>query len=495
MSEKRIYAAIDLKSFYASAECVARGYDPLRTCLVVADAARTDKTICLAVSPAMKECGVKGRPRLFEVKQIVRQINQKRAQKIGFRPFRGVSFEPEKLRKDPYLEMTYHVAVPRMAEYIRISTQVYEIYLKYVSAKDIHVYSIDEVFIDLTDYMKMYDMPAHDLVMHMIRDVLYKTGITAAAGIGTNLYLAKAAMDISAKHMVPDQDGVRIAYLDEISYRKQLWDHRPLTDFWRIGRGTAAKLEANGLFTMGDVAEKSLEDEDMFFKLFGVNAETIIDHAWGRETCRMEDIKAYRPRASSLGAGQVLMEPYPYDKGRLIVKEMADQLALDLVNKHLVTEEVALAIGYDRTSKADPEDLVYDMYGRTVPRGVHGAVRLSCPTSSSSLLKEALVKVYDNIVEPSYYVRRVTITALHTMDEQEAAIHPKNVQYDLFTDIEEQEKKQKERDRELVREKKAQEAILAIRKKFGKNAVIKGMDLEEGATGRERNAQIGGHKA
>ena len=495
MIEHRIYAAIDLKSFYASVECVARGYDPLKTCLVVADAARSDKTICLAVTPAMKECGVKGRPRLFEVKQIVKEINRERKRRIAGRPFTGQSSKPEELAADPFLEMTYHVAVPRMAEYIKISTRVYEVYLRYVSPMDIHVYSIDEVFIDLTEYLSMYAMSPHDLVMHMIRDVLHTTGITATAGIGTNLFLAKAAMDIAAKHMQPDQDGVRIASLDEISYREKLWDHTPLTDFWRIGRGTAAKLEENAMHTMGEVAARSLEEEDLFFRLFGVNAELIIDHAWGRETCLMQDIKDYKPRSNSLGAGQVLMEPYTYEKGKLIVKEMAEQLALDLLHKHLVSDEVALAVGYDRTSKADLSDCGFDMYGRAVPRGVHGGIRLARMTSSAVLIKEGLVKVYESIVNPDYLVRRITISALNTKDEKYAGRRTKAVQYDLFTDIAKEEEKEKELDAQVEREKKAQEAILALRKKFGKNAVFKGMDLEEGATGRERNQQIGGHKA
>lgn len=484
---KRIYAAIDLKSFYASVECQERGLDPLNVNLVVADESRTDRTICLAVSPALKSYGISGRPRLFEVKQAVAEINRKRREKIGMRPFRGVSAVRGELEKDPWLELGFHIAVPRMALYISYSTDVYSIYLRYLSPQDIHVYSIDEVIMDLTDYLGPAGMSAKEMTMRMIHDVMSETGITATAGIGTNMYLAKAAMDIVAKRIPADQAGVRIAFLDEEEYRRRLWDHRPLTDFWRIGRGTAAKLEKNGLFTMGDIARFSIsgEGENFLFDLFGVNAELLIDHAWGREPCTMEAVKNYRPACSSIGAGQVLSEPYSFEKARLIIKEMCDQLALDLVEKGLVTDELTLSVGYEYRISEEEEE----------KRGVHGSVRLGRRTASSRLMRQALLGLYDRLVNSSRMVRRISIAACRVMDEKnEGLVHP-SVQYDLFTDMETEEKREKQTEKEIAREKRMQKAIVMLHRKFGKNSVMRGMNLEDGATARARNGQIGGHKA
>lgn len=499
--EERIYAAVDLKSFYASVECQERGLDPLNVNLVVADESRTDKTICLAVSPALKSYGIPGRARLFEVKRAVEKINRKRREKIGMYPFRGLSAVPRELEADPWLEMGFHIAVPRMACYIQYSTRIYDIYLRYIAPEDIHVYSIDEVIMDLTDYLRTYRMGARELTVKMIREVLSETGITAAAGIGTNMYLAKAAMDIVAKHMPADSDGVRIAELDEESYRRILWDHTPLTDFWRIGRGTASKLEKAGLHTMGEIAAFSLQDgkengEDVLFGMFGVNAELIIDHAWGREPCTMADIKGYRPRSNSLGAGQVLSEPYSSEKARLVVKEMCDQLALDLVEKGLVTDEISLAVGYDCTSEDDgDEEETVDWYGRRMPKGVHAGVRLNRRTSSSVLLRQALMELYDSIVNPLYLVRRLTVTAGNVVGEEREGHVRSAMQCDLFSDQEEISRREEQLDEEIAKEKKMQKAIVELRRKYGKNIIVRGMDLEEGATARERNGQIGGHKA
>lgn len=495
MSGEKTYLAIDLKSFFASCECICRGLDPMTTNLVVADPSRTDKTICLAVTPAMKAFGVPGRPRLFEVNQKVARINALRRQKAPGRKFIGKSCDKAALEKDPALELDFIVAPPHMAHYIDCSTQVYQIYLKYIAPEDIHVYSIDEVFIDVTPYLKTYGLTARELARKMIGDVLEQTGITATAGIGTNLYLCKVAMDIVAKHIEADADGVRIAQLDEMSYRRLLWAHRPLTDFWRVGGGYAKKLEAHGMFTMGDVARCSLTGEDILYKLFGVNAELLIDHAWGWESCTLADIKAYRPSASSLGSGQVLQCPYNFEKARLIVREMTDLLALELVDKGLETEKIVLTIGYDRESLSDPAfrqryrgAVRVDHYGRMVPQHANGTASLSRRCASTRLITEAMMELYDRIVDPELLVRRVNIAAL---DVRARGTVQEQWQLDFFSDVQAQERE----NRALARERSRQQAVLHIRKKYGKNAILRGMNFLEGATTRERNAQIGGHKA
>ena len=486
----RTCIAIDLKSFYASVECVDRGLDPLKANLVVADASRTDKTICLAVSPSLKSYGIPGRARLFEVNRQVAKINSER-RKRG--PLTGSSKDNEEVLADPSLALDFHIATPRMAHYMEVSARIYGIYLRYVAPEDIHVYSIDEVFIEATEYLKMYRLSAHDFAMRLVRDVLAETGITATAGIGTNLYLAKIAMDIEAKHRPADEDGVRIAELDEMSYRRKYWNHRPLTDFWRVGRGIAARLEANGLFTMGDIARCSVGDpyqrynEELLYKLFGINAELLIDHAWGWEPCTMADIKAYRPSANSLSSGQVLTEPYDFAKARNVVLEMTDSLVLDLVEKGLLTDQMVLSVNYDTENLSDPErrrayrgPVVTDYLGRQVPKPAHGSVPLGDPTSSTSKILKAVGELYDRIVDPALLVRRLTLGAgrVVTADTQGGT------QLDLFGDPAADE-----------RERSRQEAILSIRKRFGKNAILKGMNFEEGATAVERNKQIGGHKA
>lgn len=474
------YIAIDLKSFYASVECVARGLDALKTNLVVADPTRTDKTICLAVSPSLKSYGIPGRARLFEVVQQVRKINAARGRKARLT---GSSTDNAEVLSNPSLKLDYIVAPPRMAHYMEVSAKVYEVYLKYVSSEDVHVYSIDEVFIDATDYLRLYGITAHELAMRMIRDVLSTTGITATAGIGPNLYLAKVAMDIEAKHSPADKDGVRIAELSEMSYREKYWTHRPLTDFWRVGYGIAARLEANGLYTMGDVARCSLKNEEVLYRLFGVNAELLIDHAWGWEPCTMEAIKKYRPSANSLSSGQVLQSPYSFEKGKVIVREMTDLLVLDLVEKRLVTDQMVLHIGYDMESLSQAKgyhgDVEKDWYGRKVPKPAHGSVNLGRQTSSTTLIADAVMDLYDRIVDRRLLIRRVYVVANHVVDESRV----EGVQLNLF-----------EEPVDTSRERSRQEAILAIRRKFGKNAILTGIDFEEGATTRERNNQIGGHR-
>ncbi len=485
--EQRKYIAIDLKSFYASVECAALGLDPLTTHLVVADASRTDKTICLAVSPSLKAYGIGGRARLFEVVQRVRQINEERRRAAPGRRLTGSSHSDPEVRTNPSLALDYLVATPRMAEYMKVSSHIYGIYLKYVSPEDIHVYSVDEVFIDATEYLRLYRCSAHELALRMIRDVLKATGITATAGIGTNLYLAKVAMDIEAKHQEADSDGVRIAELDEQSYRRLLWNHRPLRDFWRVGRGIAARLEAVGLDTMGRLARASLEPswEAWLYKTFGINAELLIDHAWGWEPCTMAAIKAYKPSSNSLGSGQVLQRPYSFEETRIIVLEMTDQLVLDLVEKRLLTDQIVLSIGYDSSSlelrKNYNGTVANDWYGRSVPKPAHGSVNLVRPTSSTRQITEAVAGLFDRIVDPSLLVRHVGVTAAHVVREDEVT----NRQLDLFEEELEED----------GRERRRQEAILEIRRRFGKNAILKGMDFEEGATTIERNRQIGGHKA
>ncbi len=452
--EEKTYIAIDLKSFYASVECVERGLDPLTARLVVADSSRTDKTICLAVSPALKAYGIPGRPRLFEVNQRIARLKQ----------------------EDPSLPLDFVIARPRMSKYLEESGKVYGIYLRFIAPEDIHVYSIDEVFIDATQYLRMYSVDAHTLAMRLIKEVLKETGVTATAGIGPNLYLCKVAMDIEAKHRKADEDGVRIAELTEMSYRQKYWTHQPLTDFWRIGHGTQERLASAGMYTLGDVARMSLRNEEVLYKLFGVNAELLIDHAWGWEPCTMADIKAYRPSASSLSSGQVLMEPYSFEKARTIVREMTDLLSLDLVDKRLVTTQLVLHVGYEAGKGKGP--MVKDWYGRPTPKPAHGSVNLPFPTSATSVLLRSMMELYDKIVDRNLFVRRVYVVASQVKREEDLD----GRQMSLFDDA-----------TDTSRERKQQEVILEIRRKFGKNAILKGMNFEEGATTRERNQQIGGH--
>ena len=496
--ENRIYIAIDLKSFYASVECAMRGLDPLTTNLVVADSSRTEKTICLAVSPSLKAYGIPGRARLFEVVQKVREANAQRKRKAPKYAFTGKSYHSTELKNNSALELDYIVAPPQMAQYMKVSSQIYNIYLRYIAPEDIHVYSIDEVFIDVTAYLNTYNLSARELTMKMIHDVLHETGITATAGIGTNMYLCKIAMDIVAKKIPADKDGVRIAELDEMSYRKQLWSHRPLTDFWRVGKGYSSKLEANGLYTMGDIARISTKKygEDLLYKLFGINAELLIDHAWGWEPCKITDIKAYKPEANSISTGQVLKCPYNFDKGRLIVREMTDLLVLDLVDKGFVTDQVVLTVGYDIESADDnyTGQVTTDHYGRKVPKSAHGSINLGKKTSSTRIIIEAVTALYDRIVDKNLLVRRMYVVANHIVSEREV-VEEAPVQLDLFTDYEALKKLQAEEEKELAREKEIQKAMLKIKKKYGKNAILKGMNLEEGATTIERNRQVGGHKA
>ena len=503
--KKRIYAAIDLKSFYASVECTERNLDPLDTNLVVADNSRTEKTICLAVSPSLKSFGIGGRPRLFEVIQKVKEINAERIMRAPGRKFSGKSYIFSELEKDPSLELDFLVAPPRMAFYLKYSTIIYEIYLKYIAPEDIHVYSIDEVFMDVTPYLKTYGKSAHQLVMTIIRDVLKTTGITATAGIGTNLYLCKIAMDIVAKHVPPDSDGVRIAELDERRYREDLWDHRPVTDFWRVGKGYSRKLEKHGLFTMGDIARCSLggkndfHNQELLYKLFGVNAELLIDHAWGIEPCTIKDIRDYRPSTTCMSLGQVLQDPYTFEKARIVLTEMLDKASLDLVEKGMMSNQVVLTVGYDRINLETPEiagrykgKVTVDGYGRKIPEHAHGTVNLGEYTASSSLIISRVLELYDRIVIPYMYIRRLTLSVNNLQQEKKIKKEQEEVQLSLF-DMPEEE--QKERQAEKEQERSIQEAVLEIKKKFGKNSVLKGTDFEEGATMKERNNQIGGHKA
>lgn len=468
---RETYLAIDLKSFYASVECVERGLDPLTTNLVVADESRTDKTICLAVSPSLKAYGIPGRARLFEVKEKLRQVKASTGKEVEFL-----------------------IAPPRMQHYIDMSARIYQIYLKYVSREDIHVYSIDEVFMDVTHYMSLYHNPdgslmtGRDLARKMIQDILIHTGITATAGVGTNLYLAKIAMDIVAKHVTADREGVRIAQLDEMDYRRLLWNHRPLTSFWRIGRGISRRLESYGMYTMGDVARESIQNEDLLFQLFGVDAELLIDHAWGLEPCKMTDIKNYKPENHSVGSGQVLGTPYSKEKGRLVLAEMLDTLALDLVQKGLVTDQIVIHIGYDKDVSRYSGPIHVNHYGIPVPKPAHGSRNLDFHTSSSREICKAGLSLYDDIVNPDLLVHRLTVSFQHVIPESEVDFY---FQYDLFTDPEDLER----RTRELKRERSMQEAVIRIKRRYGKNAILKGMNLEEGATAIERNQQIGGHKA
>lgn len=499
--DKKTYFCIDLKSFYASVECIERGLDPMTTNLVVADNSRTEKTICLAVSPSLKSYGVPGRPRLFEVISIVKGVNEGRKYKAPKKILTGKSFDYVELRKNPALEVSYIVAPPRMANYIKYSTRIYEVYLKYVAPEDIHVYSIDEVFIDVSNYLRNYKKTPRQLLRTILKDVLSETGITATAGIGTNMYLAKIAMDIVAKHTKADKDGVRIAELDEMSYRQKLWEHRPLTDFWRVGKGYAKKLEENRLFTMGDIARESLSEygEKRLCKMFGVGAELLIDHAWGYEPCTMEDIRNYKPENKSMGSGQVLHVPYDCEKARLILKEMTELLVLDLVEKGLVTNQIVVTVGYDidnlKGNHSYEGEITTDMYGRKVPKHAHGTCNLKDYTSSTKQIMEGTMELYDRIIDEKLLVRRVNITANNLIDEKLAAGAEKYEQLDLFTDYEVLEKEKEKEKKELEKERHIQEAMISIKRKYGKNAVLKGLNLEEGATTIDRNSQIGGHKA
>ena len=532
----KVYVAIDLKSFYASVECMERKLDPLSTNLLVADNSRTDKTICLAVSPSLKSFGISGRARLFEAKQAVKEANARRLseyrrllkespeifaedsispedlEKPWAADFVGMTYDARALAEHPEMGIDFITAEPRMALYVEYSTRIYDIYLKYVAPEDMHIYSIDEVFMDVTGYLDLYKMTPHELTIKMIRHVLKETGITATAGIGTNMYLAKIAMDIEAKHIEPDEDGVRIAELDEMSYRKSLWDHRPITDFWRIGKGYAKRLAANGMYTMGDVArcsigeERDFYNEDLLYKLFGVNAELLIDHAWGWEPCTMEAIKNYKTENNSISQGQVLQKPYTYDKTRLIVKEMSDQLALGLVYKGLVCDQVVLTIGYDVENLNDPDraaaykgEYTIDYYGRKVPKHAHGTARLEGFTNSGKMIMEAMLSIFDRTVNPNLLVRRVNVVANHVVPEsgeEKKSEAQESVQLDLFAQIAGETESAKEaKEKDLEEEAKIQETLLAIKQKFGKNAVVKAMNLEEDATAISRNQQIGGHKA
>ena len=489
MQQGRTYIAIDLKSFYASVECVERGLNPLTTNLVVADASRTEKTICLAVSPSLKKYGISGRARLFEVIQHVAQVNNERRIRLAGKSFTGKSVSDDELNSNPDLELDYIIAMPRMAHYIKYSTRIYEIYLKYVSENDIHVYSIDEVFMDVTNYLEYYKMSAHQLAMTIIREVLGQTGITATAGIGTNMYLCKIAMDIVAKHIPADKDGVRIAELDEMTYRRKLWDHQPLTDFWRVGRGIAQKLEKYGIRTMGQIARYSIDREELFYRLFGVNAELLIDHAWGWEPCTIDMVKAYRPENNSLCNGQVLSHAYDYKKARIVLMEMADAASLDLLDKHLVTDQLVLTVGYDTG------EIKTDRYGRKVPKHAHGTANLKHFTSSSSIISKTATELYDRIVDHNLMIRRLSLTTNHVINEKQAKIKATSVELDLFTENEQNDRETQEENNRLKKERRIQKTLLEIKKKYGKNTILKGLNFEDGATARLRNNQIGGHKA
>lgn len=506
--KQRSYIAIDLKSFYASVECSEEGLNPLTTNLVVADKSRTEKTICLAVSPSLKAYGIPGRARLFEVVQRVREINASRRTNAPGNKFTGKSSDARELEDHPEYELDYVVAVPRMALYMEYSTRIYNIYLRYIAPEDIHVYSIDEVFMDVTDYLHTYNVTPHELASKIIKEVLRETSITATAGIGTNLYLAKVAMDIVAKHIPEDEDGVRIAELNEMTYRKLLWTHEPLTDFWRVGHGYAKKLIEHGMYTMGDVARCSLgkagefHNEELLYKLFGVNAELLIDHAWGYEPCTMKAIKNYQPDNNSMGSGQVLQCPYDYDKAKIIVREMTEILVLDMVDKGLVTDQIVLTVGYDIDNLINDDrrrayngPVTVDHYGRAVPKHAHGTANLSGKTSSTDQILDAVMELYERIVDSNLLIRRVYITANHVVPYKEQEQKKEYKQLDLFTDYEEEARKNSEVKEKLKEERRIQKAILDIQKKYGKNAILKGMDLQEGAMTRERNNQIGGHKA
>ena len=502
----KTYLAIDLKSFYASVECVERGLDPLTTNLVVADLSRTEKTICLAVTPSLKAYGISGRARLFEVVERVKQVNADRLRKAPGHAFTGSSSNDPELKSHPELALDYLVAPPRMKLYMDYSARVFEVYLKYIAPEDIHPYSIDEVFMDVTNYLSTYGLSPRGIAERMIQDVLKTTGITATAGIGSNLYLCKVAMDIVAKHIKPDQNGVRIAQLNEHTYRQLLWDHRPLTDFWQVGRGYARKLEAHGLHTMGDIVRCSVGkpsdyyNEKLLYQLFGVNAELLIDHAWGWEPCTIADIKAYKPEFNSIGSGQVLQEPYSFAKARLVVCEMADQLSLDLVDKGLVTKQLTLTVGYDRENLQDPERrkqyhgaVTRDPYGREIPKHAHGTANLEMSTASAKALIDAASRLFDRIVNQGLLIRRLNLTAVRVLPVGSVGDAHSCEQLDLFSNFGPAAEARRRHDAALARERKIQTAMLDIKKKYGKNAILKGINLEDGATARERNRQVGGH--
>ena len=506
--DNHTYIAIDLKSFYASVECVERVLDPMTTNLVVADLSRTEKTICLAVSPSLKAYGISGRARLFEVIQRVGEVNAERRSMARGRQLTGSSYDDRELKNSPEKAVDYITAPPRMAHYIDYSTKIYEIYLKYVAPEDCHVYSIDEIMMDVTHYLNTYRLSARELAGKIIRDIYLTTGITATAGIGTNLYLCKVAMDIVAKHIPPDKNGVRIANLTEKSYRRILWAHQPITDFWRVGRGYAKKLREHGMYTMGDVARCSIGkpgeyyNEDLLYKLFGVNAELLIDHAWGWEPCTMKDIKTYKPSANSVGSGQVLHCPYTAEKARMVVREMTESLVLDLVDKGLVTDQMVLTVGYDRGNLLEPGlmksyngEVTKDRYGRSVPKHAHGTVNLKKQTSSTEMIVEAVLRLYDEIIRKDFLVRRIAIAANHVVDESSVRNEPVFEQMDLFTDYAALKKEQEAEEEKLRRERSLQQAMLDIKKKYGKNSILKGTNLLEGATAMDRNRQIGGHRA
>lgn len=497
----RVYICIDLKSFYASVECVERGLDPLDTNLVVADEARTAKTICLAVSPSLKSYGLSGRCRLFEAIQKVREVNYQRRKDNNYRPFTKKSYLDSEIKRNNSLELDFIKATPRMRLYMKYSTAIYNIYLKYIAEEDILVYSIDEVFCDITNYLKFYKMTASKLVMKIISEVYETTGITATAGIGTNMYLAKVAMDIMAKKMKPNEYGVRMAYLNEELYKKELWSHQPLTDFWRVGRGYAKKLEANHIYTMGDIARTSLVNEDLLFKLFGVNAELLIDHAWGYEPCTISDAKNYKPLRNSISTGQVLHCAYDYNKAKLVVREMVDSLTLDLVDKHLISNQFVLTIGYDVENLLNPQiaslyhgEITTDNYGRSIPKHAHGTANIDHRTSSTSIITSEVMKLYDKIVNRHLLIKRINLTACDVVNEncQDNVVITK--QLDLFSNTSVTNKEKEQELHNEVEERKIQRTLLDIKNKYGKNAILKGMNLEEGSTQKDRNEQVGGHR-
>lgn len=498
---ERLYACIDLKSFYASVECKERGLDPITTNLVVADKSRTEKTICLAVSPALKAYGIPGRARLFEVVQKVNQINYERKMKAPNHEFEGESYDDIELKKNKKLKLSYIAAPPRMGHYIKYSTNIYNIYLNYIAPEDIFSYSIDEIFCDLTNYLNTYKMSAKQLITKMIQDVYKTTSITATAGIGTNMYLAKIAMDVVAKHVEPNEYGVRIAELDEMEYRRQLWTHIPLTDFWRVGSGYSKKLEEHNLYTMGDIARCSIKNEDLLYKLFGVNAELLIDHAWGYEPTTIEQVKQYKPMENSRSSGQVLHRPYNAEETRLIIKEMTDLLVLDLVSKKLVTDQIVLTIGYDTQNLNDATisknykgEVTTDRYGRKIPKHAHGTINLEHKTSSTKQIMKATMELYDRIINKNLLVRRVNVTANHLVEESKLEDDVKAEQLNLFTDYEAIKREKEEEKSNEKRERNLQNAVINIKRKYGKNAILKGMNFEDGATTIERNGQVGGHK-
>ncbi|MBP3920222.1 MAG: DNA methylase [Bacilli bacterium] len=493
MKMSRVYACIDLKSFYASVECVLRGLNPLNTNLVVADSSRTEKTVCLAITPPLKQYGLGGRARLFEINQKIKEINRERYKKNNYKKFIGKSYLDDELKKNKRLELDFIIAKPRMRYYMKYSTNIYNIYLKYLSSDDIYVYSIDEIFCDITNYLKLYKMTPSELVTKMIKDVYDTTGITATAGIGTNLFLAKVAMDVLAKHASPNHFGVRIAYLDEMNYRKKIWHHRPITDIWRVGKGIASKLEKHNIYTMGDIAKTSLSNENLFYKLFGVNAETLIDHAWGYEPCTMEIIKKYKPLNNSISSGQVLHCPYNYEDAELIIKEMADLLALDLVSKNYITDQIVITIGYDINNKDYDGEMVFDQYGRSVPKSSHGTININHKTSSSKIIMDKSVELYRRITNPKLLIKRINISVNNLVNEDLNSNRTRYEQFDLFTNYDLQDKQNETNIKMEHDEKKIQSIILNIKNKYGKNAILKGMNLNNAGTTIDRNRQVGGH--